>query len=361
MSVLSMLRRKFRDSFRQRMFRKAINALNGKRGLRRNEVDDIFERVVFIFPSDLKVRNFPGKNPVAVFNPGAVLKDDVLYVFPRLIFDYYNYTSSIGRFELDIERVMSGLKGTVETDVILWPRNVWEFKGCEDARAYLEGERLFLLYTGYGYAGKLEREYLLKPTTVQGIAVFDKEGKEVERGFLKVSHKGETLPLLNVKDSAIITSKNRTFLLTRPTVEHISLCWKGVVELKEFVVEGESLEPVFVNESWELKVGWSTNAVRVSSNEFLVGWHGVVKEDLSYRNGLALVDEQGDLLAISNYLLSPRGLVEEYGDRPHVIFGDGLVLHDDTLIWVGGVSDYATGVFTTPLQKALDKLKWVRG
>jgi len=118
---------------------------------------------------------------------------------------------------------------------------------------------------------------------------------------------------------------------------------------------------VFVNESWELKVGWSTNAVRVSSNEFLVGWHGVVKEDLSYRNGLALVDEQGDLLAISNYLLSPRGLVEEYGDRSHVIFGDGLVLHNDTLMWVGGVSDYATGVFTTPLQKALDKLKWIRG
>lgn len=119
--------------------------------------------------------------------------------------------------------------------------------------------------------------------------------------------------------------------------------------------------PVLVFEEWELGVGWSTNTVRLSSNEFLVGWHGVLKRDRSYYNGIALVNGEGELLAVSDYFLAPRGLVEEYGDRPLVIFGDGLVLYRDILIWVGGVSDYAIGLFTVELGRVMENLKWIRG
>ena len=73
------------------------------------------------------------------------------------------------------------------------------------------------------------------------------------------------------------------------------------------------------------------------------------------------MDGEGNLLAVSNYVLAPRGLVEEYGDRALVIFGDGLVLYKELLIWVGGVGDYAVGFFSVELDKALEKLKWLRG
>ncbi len=51
--------------------------------------------------------------------------------------------------------------------------------------------------------------------------------------------------------------------------------------------------------------------------------------------------------------------MEKYGDRPHVIFGNGLVLVKDTLYWVGGVSDYAIGIYSIELDKILEKLKWI--
>ncbi len=44
-----------------------------------------------------------------------------------------------------------------------------------------------------------------------------------------------------------------------------------------------------------------------------------------------------------------------------LFFGDGLVLYKEYLIWVGGISDYAIGVFTVEVEKALEKLKWIRG
>jgi predicted GH43/DUF377 family glycosyl hydrolase len=63
--------------------------------------------------------------------------------------------------------------------------------------------------------------------------------------------------------------------------------------------------------------------------------------------------------ALSDYLLAPKGLVEEYGDRPLVVFGCGLARYKELLLWVGGVSDYAIGFFAAELDKVLEKLRWL--
>ena len=55
----------------------------------------------------------------------------------------------------------------------------------------------------------------------------------------------------------------------------------------------------------------------------------------------------------------PKGIEEEYGDRPLVIFGDGLLAYKEKLIWVGGISDYGIGIFMTDLDKALEKIRSV--
>lgn len=331
---------------------RALALLQRLRGLRRPETIDVFRRLAYVFPRDLKVVNYP-REPRAAFNPGALLRGRRLLVFPRLVFDYYSYTSSIGLFEVDVEELLSGgLEKPLEARLLLWPRELWEFKGCEDARAAEAGGRVLLLYTGYGYhprGGELELKW------VQGLAELDSELRELRRGFLRVS--GEAV---RMKDSALLRlSGSRASMLCRPTLDGLQVCWRAEADLSGLEIPAETMEPVLAHEEWETHVGWSTNAVQLSSGEYLVGWHGVLRSDLSYRNGLAVVDGEGRLLAVSDYLLAPSGVVEEYGDRPLVVFGCGLVKHGEMLIWVGGVGDYAIGFFSTELEKAMEKLRWL--
>ncbi len=339
---------------------KQAKAISELRGLRKMEVDEVFERLLYLGPEDFKISNFKKSKPVASFNPGALLEGDRLLLFPRLIFDYYKYVSSVGLAELDMNDV---LEGTVETPlgtrIILWPQKLWEFLGSEDPRVFKQGDDVYILYTGKGYyieGGEYRRRDVL------ALAKFYASWKLAGKGYFSiVGDKGIFVPVSN-KDSAFIEMKNNeSTILTRPEIEGIRVCWRGKANLREMGIYEESLEPVLVHEKWELKVGWSTNVVKVSSNEYLVGWHGVMLEDYSYRNGLALVDSEGKLLAVSNYLLSPRGLIEEYGDRALVIFGDGLLKYKELLLWVGGVSDYAIGVFAVELDRVYEKLKWLKG
>lgn len=138
-------------------------------------------------------------------------------------------------------------------------------------------------------------------------------------------------------------------MVTRPVIRGVKLCWKATANIEEFYLPEEDLEPVFTPEDWESHIGWSTNAVKLSNNEYLVGWHGVSRSDFTYRNGLAIVNENGELLAISNYVLSPIGICKEYGDRPFTLFGNGLIKHKEFLIWIGGIGDCCIGMFITEL------------
>jgi len=340
----------------ERLKAKALEALGRLRGARRPETSDVFERLAYVFPRDLSVSGYP-REPRAAFNPGALLRGRRLLVFPRLVFDYYGYTSSIGLFEVDVEELLSrSLSKPVKARILLWPRELWEFKGCEDARASELGGRIQLLYTGYGYHPR-GRELELK--WVQGFAELDEGLRELKRGFFTVAGGGERVAP-KMKDSALLRlTGSRAALLCRPTLDGVQVCWRAEADLGGLEIPEDSVEPVLVHEEWETHVGWSTNALQLSSNEWLVGWHGVLRSDLSYRNGLAVVDGDGRLLAVSDYLLAPRGLVEEYGDRPLVIFGCGLVKYEELLLWVGGISDYAIGFFAVELEKALEKLKWL--
>jgi len=342
----------------ERLKVKALESLRRLQGARRPETQDLFKRLAYMFPRDLRVSGYP-REPRAAFNPGALLRGGELLVFPRLVFDYYGYISSVGLFEVDVEELLSGsLSKPVEARILLWPRGLWEFKGCEDARASQLGGRIQLLYTGYGYHPRGEE---LELRWAQGFAELDEGLRELRRGFFTIAGGGERLAP-RMKDSALLRlSGGRAALLCRPTFDGLQVCWRAEADMGALEIPEDSMEPVLVHEEWETHVGWSTNAVQLSGNEWLVGWHGVLKEDLSYRNGLAVVDSEGKLLAVSDYLLAPKGLVEEYGDRPLVVFGCGLVRYKEFLIWIGGVSDFAIGFFAVELEKALEKLRWLSG
>jgi len=334
-------------------------ALKKLRNFREPKIEDVFKLGrYYLGPEDFEITNYLRKHAWSAFNPGSVKINDTVYIFPRLIFDYYAYVSSVGVCSLNINGLVNGnIKKPLRTKVILWPREVWEQLGCEDPRVFAQNGMFYILYCGRGYY-RIENGNVIKNDAL-ALAVLDANWNVLKRGFFHVS-KGEEKHVPSNRDSAFLKITGHTAsLVTRPVVNGIKVCWRAVADIEEFTMNEKDLQPVFAPEKWESHIGWSTNAVELSSNEYLVGWHGVSKSDFAYRNGLALVDENGDLLAISNYVLSPSGLNEEYGDRPFTTFGNGLIVYKDLLIWIGGLSDCFVGIFVAELQKAIDKLRWI--
>ncbi len=340
---------------------KARRFLRCHRGLRRPAVNPIFRRRFYIAPHDLRVENYLRPCPLAAFNPGAALRGTTVYLFPRLVFDYYSYASSIGAVALEAEALRSGeIPKPLRTRIVLWPQYLWEaVRGCEDARALTVEDGFWILYTGVGKVGRDRRtEHKDVHTSILAFAELDAQLQVRRKVPVAVERDGRPRLLPN-KDSAFIHCEgNRAVLVTRPSLPGIpDLGWRGELDLGRMGLEAESLEPVLAPEPFEYKVGWSTNAVPLPDGTFLVGWHGVFREDLSYRNGLARVDASGRLLALSDYVLAPQGLHESFGDRPLTLFGNGLLQLGTELIWVGGVGDYAIGVFIADMAEALAALR----
>ncbi len=325
---------------------------------RKNQVINIFKKRFYISPEQIYIKNYIRKTPIAAFNPGAIVIDKRVYIFPRMIFDYYTYNSSIGVFSIGIDELMDGaIPEKLDTEILLWPDKMWEFgHGVEDPRIYKQGDIIYMLYTGSKH---YERDSRLNKKSVLALSEIRERHKGLyadKKGYFKIIDSDqEYVP--DCKDSAFIKPYNEEItMLLRFDTDSPTSCWRGMSNIDNLTIDVNSIEPVFVPCEWEEKVGWSTNVVKVAEDKYLVGWHGVLKEDLSYKDGFALVDGKGKLLGITNYLLSPEGLIESYGDRGLVIFGDGLLRYDDYIIWIGGISDYAIGVFIVSLSDILDQM-----
>ena len=347
------------SSIEKKLWEKANQAIKEQEKIRKPKLEDIFTRRYYISPESLLVDNYLRTKPLAAFNPGAFVKDGRLFIFPRLIFDYYSYVSSIGVAVMDIEKVIDGkLKNPLKVKIILWPEKLWEFgHGCEDPRVSSLNGSIYILYTG---AKHYYVNQGITKKSVLGFAELNSFFEIKRRGYFSIASEANKFTP-SCKDSALIKIKdNKATMLTRPIFQNIALCWRAEANLKTLTIPEDTLKPVLLHEEWEYRVGWSTNVVKLSPDEYLVGWHGVLKEDLSYRNGIAVVDGKGELLAISNYLLAPRGLKESYGDRPLAIFGNGLVRYKEYLVWIGGIGDYSIGIFITELSKVLENLKWIK-
>lgn len=166
----------------KRLQRKARNALHGLQGRRGPKVDDIFDQRFHIAPSDLVMSNYLRPTPIATFNSGASLKDGRLLIFPRLIFDYYTYTSSIGVFEIPIDQVLRGqIPKPLSTRIILWPKEPWKFgPGCEEA---IWNEEIYMLCT---VARQYDEDHKVRIEPVQGMAKFSPSFELQSRGFFSI-------------------------------------------------------------------------------------------------------------------------------------------------------------------------------
>lgn len=339
-------------SWKEKIYSKAKDFIKEVKGIRKPVINDLFERLLYISPEDLVVTNYLRKRPFSAFNPGAILNQGELEIFPRLIFDYYWYVSSIGYFKIKIEELV---KKEFETKIIIWPGEKWELgKGVEDARVIKKGDEYHALHTSVS-----RRDGEILP--LQGYTKLNSSLEILEKKYLRIFKDDEEIMPKSMKDSAFLEiSHKEASLLIRPNIENIEICWRSKLLLEEGIIPADSMEPVLAFEKFEIKVGWSTNAIGISNDEYLIGWHGISREDLMYRNGFAILSKEGELLGITDYVLSPKGVIEMYGDRPGVIFGCGLVLSKEFVYWIGGISDYAIGIFRTTLDKILENVRWIK-
>jgi len=333
------------------------------KGVRQFRIEDIFDRAGYLYPWSFHITNYPREIPLVAFNPAALkISEEEVVIFPRLVFDCYMYSSSIGLTEKVSLRVLleGSVKKPINTKIILWPKYSWDLNGCEDARVHKSNEEVLLLYTAYGFHKANKGDLVKKPYLA--IAIFEKDWKITRRGLFRIVKDGQEFIPDSLKSCAIIDVRGHDMmLLARPEVKGIRCCWQARASLEDLTIDFNSLAPILIKEPFEEHVGWSTNTVKLSSNEYLVGWHAMVTTNLAYYNGLAIVSDEGELLALSDYLLAPRGIHEEYGDRSQVIYGTGLVRYKEFLIWTGGISDYSIGIFVTELDRALEKLRWIKG
>ncbi len=343
-----------------RLMKKIEQALERLRGLRKPIANEVFKPVCYISPFDVEIEH-PLRKPVSIFNPGAMLsRSGKLWIFPRIIPGYFWYPSAVGFFEVDIDKLLEGvLEKPIKVSVVLYPRYPWDIGGCEDARASYLNNDIAILYTGI--VPGVRKFHVYGGRSTQCIAILKElDLKLIRSGFLTIEVNGSKYLPSDWRDSAFIEGKGSEWsFLTRINVKGVMVCWKSVLNIDTLTINIDTLEPVFVNEPWEQKVGWSTNAVKIGSDEYLVGWHGVQEIDKRYLNGLAIVDSEGNVKAITNYLLVPSRIEEYYGDRPGVIFGDGLVVYKDRVIWIGGVADQMIGVFVAELKDVMESMIWI--
>lgn len=336
---------------------KIKEAKNKKRRHRIAETNNIFDRIAVISPGALRTTNYFNRTPIAAFNPGAssVYGGSKIDIYPRLNYDcvYNQSPSAIGKFQVDLDAVFrtGDDPAFCSTELVIYPQYPCEIHGCEDPRVYQKNGDRHILYIGWGTCDGENKSVLVLSS-----------GKE--KDYFRISRRNdmtEYTPFSN-KDAAILNYSvdHRLDLLLRLDLGDKNLfCWSGEGWADTYEIIEDTLEVQMIPNDYESRVGWSTNTIPFNKHEYLVGWHATMKHNLEYRNGLALVDEMGNLKAISDYLLTPQGIEEWVGNRYGVIFGCGLVKYKDQLVWIGGISDWAIGIFTVDMETALSELRWI--
>ncbi len=94
----------------------------------------------------------------------------------------------------------------------------------------------------------------------------------VSKNYFKIIHNDVIHVPRSWRDSAILDINNNTASMPiRPTIDSIEIVWYATASINNLAINLDDIKPVLPFEEWEIKAGWPTNAVKISSNEYLVG------------------------------------------------------------------------------------------
>lgn len=170
---------------------------------------------------------------------------------------------------------------------------------------------------------------------------------------------GEAFIIRDYRDTFPLNEK---YMVTRPWIEDLGVGAIMIGPRDENIIELKELKgyPELAPITYERKTGGNCT-VKISSNEYLLIFHGVEAYFGCYYTYVALLDSDGELLGVSpKPVISPR--VKDYiGARPATIFVCGAQLVKDELIVSAGKDDEITLIMSAPLDKVIGEIKFIKG
>ncbi len=285
----------------------------------------------------------------AVFNAGAVDIGGAVHLLYRAM-DAAS-TSTIGlALSKDGTHIDERLPGPVYR-----PRADFEMKkgsptgnsGCEDPRAVVIGDRLFMTYTAYDGAN-------VPAGAVSSIGVEDFRARRFDawsEPFLL------TPAGVDDKDLALLPQKiNGNYLLYHRINNQI--CADLVPDLAEGRRVSRCIEILGPRKGmWDgAKVGVAAPPLKVPGGWLLI-YHGISRHG-TYRLGAALLDPSGieALARTADPVFEPLEPYEKTGAVANVVFSCGAVIRGDTLFLYYGGADKVLGAATASLPHILTAL-----
>jgi len=284
----------------------------------------------------------------AVFNPAAVLQDQLIHMLYRAV-EGDNY-STLGYARLD-------LRGRIierRPQPAIIQESEIEKRGCEDPRIVRFNDIYYIFYTGFDGANPAESRntrVMLAETT----------------NFIQFRKRGMIGPDVQDKDAMIFPEPIDHKLVyihriipniqfaTLDDMEHLISAgkkfWKNYLDHLDdhTVMRGEF--------KWETdKIGAGPPPLRTEAGWLLV-YHGVDQQKV-YRAGAALLDEKNPYKVIARLpypILQPETDYEKYGDVNMVVFPEGLVCVNGELLVFYGAADKVIGWATGNLKKLIDE------
>ncbi len=322
---------------------------------------DIVKRLVAITAENVELQNHPIKKPTTVFNPSIFVEGDIVKIYGRIILGYFTYASAIAEFSLSYDEIYRCHPKVYKAKITVYPENKYDYWGVEDPRVYRIGDHLFMTYCGrtVNYFNPTVRIERTLPVT----AVF-KDGKWKKTCVFRMPEELRSF-VISDKDAFLVETSENLFLFHRLhmvnekfylTISRVPVDFSKInhEDLDEIVVKDTVV--AFKESKFEAKLGWATPPIKID-NESLVFIHGVDKKTYCYRVFAVLINEDGNITAVTPYyIMEPRETYEIYGDRPYTVFPCGAQKIDDKVLISYGASDCVIGIGEIDLSELLHML-----
>jgi predicted GH43/DUF377 family glycosyl hydrolase len=304
----------------------------------------MFKQHAILFGKQFVMSNYP-EMPLIAWNPAVYQRNSKMVLLPRLHFDNKFYVSSLGLCQpiafKEVETYNNGAR-SIKTKLIKYPASDNDIRGVGDPKITEDGRRILT-----GGIGRVFGESTLTAQTT--MSVFDGDKITASKPFLFLGSE------INTGRDAVFLNGNT--LLFRPEREPFRTYRAKYTETdSHIVISKQEVLPQLDKTKDAFKQGISTNAVGVSKEVYLVGYHAKLISRAEYRNGFLLLDKDGNITGMTDLILRTEG-ISRYAHRPFTIFGCGLILHKDKLWWAGGIGDSWIGIFSIDLDDVMRLFK----
>lgn len=330
------------------------------RVVRRRGGLDVFKVKAYVLPSDVYMSSVTGvEKPLRIAtNPSIALEDGGVHLYIRF--------STLGSHPVPDPRSrtfighasthLSRLKGRLRLSAkpILCPK--LSVERVEDPRVYTRARELYHVRAFELYkpiAGSTN--YVL---TFRAVVEHQSTVKFVEPVRFRGPKGGESI----IPDCRDTFPLNDRMMVIRPIIENLGYGAVGVAPRDEALVGATDavFHPELAPLKGEKKTGGNACA-RVSPNEILLVFHGVDDTFGYYYSYVALLDDNGELVALTpEPVITPR-LREYSGARPATLFVCGALVAEGRVLLSAGKDDEITLILEADVDELMERMKFIRG